>query len=71
MQNNSVSRPNAVTLYDTTDRSFVQKNLPVFANISRNAAAVPKLTLKDKAGLVFEVAVLLTLQLMEKLKVIR
>lgn len=70
MQNNIISRREA-TLYETQDPSFVQTRYSEFAATHPNIAAVPKLTLKDKAGLVFVVLVLLTLQLLEKLKVIK
>ena len=71
MQNNIVSRREATSLYETKDPSFVQTRHLEFATTSRNVAAVPKLNLKDKAGLVFVVIVLLTLQLLEKLKVLK
>lgn len=71
MQNNSLSRRNAGTLYKKRDDFFVPQNQPLFTNIPRNAAAVPKLSLTDKAGLVFVVAILLMLQILEKLKVIK
>ena len=71
MQNNTVSQREPITLYQANDNSFVQEKNAVSTYTHRNAAAVPRLTLKDKAGLVFVVMILLMLQLLEKLKVIK
>ena len=53
-------------------KPFVQqKKRPFLIKEKLNANAVTKLTLKDKAGLVFVVGVLLMLQLLEKLKLLK
>ena len=48
-----------------------QKKRTVLIEQKPNATPVTKLNLKDKAGLVFVVVVLLTLQLFEKVKLLK
>lgn len=54
------------------EQPFVQEQSKTDTNSGkRNSITVTKLSLKDKAGLVFVVAVLLLLQLMEKVKLLK
>lgn len=73
MQYNSRSESLSDTLHvhGFNQPSIQEQISPVTIKEKRNPTAVTKLSLKDKAGLVFVVCVLLMLQLLEKVKILK